>query len=463
MKHDVITPVDGSVYCSVDIHSMTQIHETIEAAKTAQPLWEKTPLAERKQYLTNMVENLTAMSHEIATELAWQMGRPASQGVGEPNGFAERVNYMCSIAEQKLGNIIPEPEANCNLYMKRKPLGVLALLSPWNYPYLTVANVLAPALLAGNTVILKHSLQTPLVAERILTAAKQAGFPEGVFQIVHIGHGDTAKMIAHDDIAGVYFTGSVEAGKKVQQALTHKFVPCGLELGGKDPAYVRADADVDWVAENLVDGAFFNSGQSCCGIERIYVHENVYEQFIAKAVEVTKTYKLGNPLEDGITIGPMVKKEAADFARGQIAEAVSQGAKTLIDESLFPLSQSGTAYLAPQILVDVNHAMRVMHEESFAPIVGIMKVSSDAEAIELMNDSDLGLTASIWTENINEGEQLVDKINTGTAFINRCDYLNPKLAWTGVKNTGRGVSLSELGFGEVTRIQSYYIRAQKQG
>ena len=461
MKRDVITPVDGSVYCSVDMHSMEQVHEAIANAKTAQPLWEQTPLAQRKAYLSKMVENLVAMSDEIATELAWQMGRPASQGAGEPNGFADRINYMCSIADKKLGDIIPEQEDNFNLYMKRKPLGVLALLSPWNYPYLTVSNFLASALLAGNTVILKHSLQTPLVAERILTATKQAGFPDGVFQILHIGHQDTAKMIGHDDIDGVYFTGSVDAGKKVQQALTHKFIPCGLELGGKDPAYVRADADVDWVAENLVDGAFFNSGQSCCGIERIYVHESIYDKFIAKAVEVTKTYKLGNPLEDGINIGPMVKKEAADFARGQIEEAVKQGAKTLIDESLFPASKAGTAYLAPQILVDVNHSMRVMNEESFAPIVGIMKVSSDEEAIQLMNDSDLGLTASVWTENIDEGEQLIDKINTGTAFINRCDYLNPKLAWTGVKNTGRGVSLSELGFGEVTRIQSYHIRTKK--
>jgi len=299
------------------------------------------------------------------------------------------------------------------------------------------------------------------VAERYAEAFTAAGLPDGVFNVLHIDHKETALLLADVRVDGVFFTGSVEGGLAVQEAVGNKFVPCGLELGGKDPAYVRADANLETTIPNLVDGSYFNSGQSCCGIERIYVHEALYDDFVEKFVEETKRYKLGSPLEKGTTLGPMVKTGASDYVRQQIREAIEAGAKPLVDESLFPASKEGTPYLAPQVLVDVNHSMSVMREESFGPVVGIMKVSDDAEAVALMNDSDYGLTASIWTRDRDAARVLSAKIETGTVFMNRCDYLDPALAWTGVKNTGRGVSLSPFVYDAVTRLKSIHFRLEE--
>ena len=461
MTFEVISPVDGSVYYTGKLQGIDAVNTTLENAKKAQKNWASTPLVKRQELVASMVQNLVDMREEIGTEISWQMGRPESQAKNEPLGFEERALYLSSVAKEALEPIRPEQEENFDLYMAKDPLGTVAILSPWNYPYLTTSNVLASALLAGNTVILKHSLQTPLVANRMKTASEMAGFPEGVFQVLHISHADTGAMVADARIDGVFFTGSVEGGRRVQEALTDKFIPCGLELGGKDPAYVTASADVDFAVENLVDGAFFNSGQSCCGIERIYVHENLYDDFIAKFAELTKNYKLGNPFDSETNIGPMVKVASADYVRKQISDAVAQGAKSLVDESLFPASKVGTAYLSPHVLVDVTHDMSVMREESFGPVIGIMKVSSDAEAIALMNDSDLGLTASVWSEDVDGAYGICEEIKTGTVFVNRCDYLHPKLAWTGVKNTGRGISLSKQAFDQVTRIKSYHIRTKR--
>ncbi|PID63759.1 MAG: aldehyde dehydrogenase [Gammaproteobacteria bacterium] len=455
---NVISPVDNSTYYSCDLNTPRDIEQALVAAQSAQAAWQATPLNERKKFVQALVNNVVANKDDIATELCWQMGRPVSQGGGELAGFQERGNYMIKVAEQALKTFHPEPIDGFERYIEREPLGVVAVLSPWNYPFLTSVNAIVPALLAGNAVILKHAAQTPLVAERYAKAAKLAGIPKGVLQILKLSHAHTEKLIADPRVDGVFFTGSVAAGKAVQSALNDKFVPCGLELGGKDPAYVRADADVANAAENLVDGAFFNSGQSCCGIERIYVDASVYDEFVEKFVEVTKQYRLGNPTDPDTNLGPLVKTAAANFVREQIAEAVAQGAKSLVDESLFPASKAGTPYLSPHVLVDVTHDMRVMTEESFGPVVGIMKVSGDDEAVALMNDSDYGLTASIWSNDLEAARQLGGKIATGTVFLNRCDYLDPALAWTGVKDTGRGVTLSALGFDHVTRLKSYHLR-----
>ena len=386
------------------------------------------------------------------------MGRPLSQSPGEIRGFEQRARYMIDIAPRALADITPEAIDGFKRQIKRVPLGVCAVIAPWNYPYLTSVNCIIPALLAGNTVILKHSHQTPLVAERYAQAFAQAGLPEGVFQYLHLDHARTESLIADPRIDFVNFTGSVAGGHAVQKAISDKFIAAGLELGGKDPAYVRADADLDNAVENLVDGAFFNSGQSCCGIERIYVHERVYNDFIEKFAQITRNYKLDNPTKDGVNLGPMVRTSAASLVRSEIAKAVAQGARALIDENEFPMSKEGTPYLAPQVLVDVDHSMSIMTEENFGPVVGIMKVSSDEQAIELMNDSAYGLTASIWTNDMSAGELLAPEIGTGTVFINRCDYLDPALAWTGVKDSGRGCSLSSVGFEHLTRPQSFHFK-----
>ncbi len=409
--------------------------------------------------LTAFVEAILAEGAATAEEISWQMGRPLSQTPGELAGFAERARHMIDIAPAALAEHRPDIIDGFDRWIQPRPLGVVAVLSPWNYPLLTSVNAIVPALMAGNVVILKPSHQTPLVAERYLQAAQKT-LPDGVLQALFLDHKQTAAMLAHRNIDGVFFTGSVAGGVAVQQSLQHKFIPCGLELGGKDPAYVRADADLDYAVANLVDGAFFNSGQSCCGIERIYVHSDIYPKFVDAFVSTTGQYQLGNPLQADTNLGPMVKTAAADFVRGQIHQAVAAGAKSLVPESLFPASRAGTPYLSPHVLVDVDHSMAVMRDESFGPVVGIMPVDSDAQAITLMNDSDYGLTASLWTEDAEAVRTLGQDIETGTVFMNRCDYLDPALAWTGVKSTGRGITLSQLGYEHMTRVKSWHLRLQ---
>lgn len=453
-----ISPIDGSVYHLAEEHTGKDIENSLNLAQKASEIWKEISLPERKKYITAFTDSIVADQISIAEEITWQMGRPLSQSPGEIRGFEERARHMVSIAEKSLQTHELGDDGNIKRWMTKKPLGILAVLSPWNYPFLTSVNAIVPALMAGNVVILKHSFQTPLVAERYAKAARIAGLPEGVFQILHLNHKNTVQLIGHDQINGVCFTGSVAGGIAVQKALINKFIPCGLELGGKDPAYIRVDADLNHSVENLVEGSFFNSGQSCCGIERIYVHEDIYKPFVDNFVEITNKYQLGNPLESGTNLGPMVKTEAADFVRKQIKEAVKLGARSLVDESLFSESRKNSPYLSPHVMVDVNHNMNLMTEESFGPVVGIMKVKNDHEAIQFMNDSKYGLTASIWTKDLTEAQILGNQIETGTVFMNRCDYLDPALAWTGVKNSGKGVTLSEIGYDHVTRVQSFNFR-----
>jgi len=331
-------------------------------------------------------------------------------------------------------------------------------LAPWNYPWLASVNAVVPALLAGNSVILKIAPQTPLVAERYVVAFESSGLPRDVFQFLHIDHEQVAEVIRDPRISFVAFTGSVAGGHAVKRAASERFIATALELGGNDPAYVRYDAPLEATIENLVDGAMFNSGQSCCAVERIYVHRDVYDQFVEGFTELTKQYKLGNPLRSKTTLGPMVRRDAADKVRAHIADALQKGASAMIDEKLFPFSKEGTPYLAPQVLVNVDHSMLVMTEETFGPVAGIMPVKDDDEAIKLMNDSRYGLSASIWTTDADAALQIGDQIETGTWYMNRCDYLDPALAWTGVKDSGRGCTLSKLGFDAFTRPKSFHMR-----
>ena len=454
----VVSPIDGQELCRREYAKPSDIEQAVKAAKQAQAAWFASGLAERKAKIGAAIDWLVAHKDEVAAAITHSMGRPISQSPGEVKGLEERARYMLSIADTALADIVPEEKAGFKRFLRREPVGVVLVMAPWNYPFLTAVNAIVPALAAGNVVLLKHSSQTPQVAELFQAAFDAADLPVGVFQSLHMNHADTDALLQSDAVDFVAFTGSVNGGHQVQAAISKRFIGAGLELGGKDPAYVRADADVASAAENLVDGAFFNSGQSCCGIERIYVHASVYEAFVQAFVAVTQQYRLGNPTDANTNLGPMVRSSASDFVRAQIAEAVAQGAKSLVDEAAFPASQVGTAYLSPHVLVNVNHNMRVMREESFGPVVGIMAVQDDDEAIRLMNDSDFGLTASIWTQDALAAEALAGQIATGTVFMNRCDYLDPALAWTGVKDTGHGISLSELGYAQLTRVKSYHLR-----
>ncbi|MGO7538243.1 aldehyde dehydrogenase family protein [Rhizobium ruizarguesonis] len=451
-----ISPVDGSVYAERAALSFDAAKDVVARARKAQKGWAKRPLEERVQLVLKGAARLNEMSDVVVPELAWQMGRPVKYG-GEYKGFNERSNYVASIAADAMAPVVVEESDRFERRIEREAHGVVFVVAPWNYPYMTAINTIAPALMAGNTVVLKHASQTLLVGERLVQAFTEAGVPEDVFQNVFLDHQTTSALIAAGSFNFVNFTGSVEGGRSMERAAAGTFTGLGLELGGKDPGYVMEDADLEAAVDTLMDGATYNSGQCCCGIERIYVHESLYDAFVEKSVAWVSNYKLGNPLDPETSLGPMAHKRFAKVVREQIADAVSKGAKALVDPKLFP-EDDGGAYLAPQILVDVDHSMAFMREETFGPAVGIMKVKSDEEALALMNDSQYGLTASLWTRDVERAGRLGREIETGTVFMNRADYLDPALCWTGVKETGRGGSLSIIGFHNLTRPKSFHLK-----
>jgi acyl-CoA reductase-like NAD-dependent aldehyde dehydrogenase len=457
-KVQCVSPVDGSVYAERPLASSGDIEKACSAARAAQAQWQGLSVSKRGEYCSRAVDAMLAMADEIIPELAWQMGRPIAYGQGELNGFEERARHMISIAGEALANIVPTPKDGFTRHIVREPLGIVFTIAPWNYPYLTAVNSIIPALMAGNAVFLKHARQTLMVGERFAQAFEAAGLPEGLFNNLVLSHEQTSDLISGGHVDMVCFTGSVPGGAAMEQAAAGQFIGLGLELGGKDPAYVRADAALGNAVENLVDGAFFNSGQSCCGVERIYVHESLFDEFVKGFAELTRQYALGDPLDEATTLGPMVNAKAADFVRGQIDSAVKAGATAHIDESTFEKSKAGTPYMAPQVVTSVDHQMSIMNEESFGPVVGIMSVSGDEEAITLMNDSVFGLTASIWTEDEAAAAAIGAKVNTGTVYMNRCDYLDPALAWTGIGQSGRGCTLSTVGYEHLTRPKSFHFR-----
>jgi acyl-CoA reductase-like NAD-dependent aldehyde dehydrogenase len=457
-KLKTVSPVDGSVYVERSFAIEADIAGALSQAVRAAEVWRDVPIGERAEICGRAIDAMLKVRDDIAEEITWQMGRPIRYAAGEVGGLEERARYMIAAAPDALRDTKTDEKDGFTRFIRREALGVVFVIAPWNYPFLTSVNSIIPALMAGNTVILKHSSQTPLCAERYAEAFAAAGLPAGVFQVLHMSHAGTESLIRDGRVGFVAFTGSVAGGHSVMAALAGRFIGAGLELGGKDPAYVRADADVDFATANLVDGAFFNSGQSCCGIERIYAHADVYDAFVAGFVDLAKQYRLGNPTEAEVNLGPMVRASAADFVRAQIAEAVAAGARALVNAKEFAADAPGTPYMAPQVLVDVDHSMRVMSEESFGPVVGIMKVSSDDEAVALMNDSAFGLTASVWTADTEAALSLGARVETGTWFMNRCDYLDPALAWTGVKDSGHGCTLSQVGYEQLTRPKSYHLR-----
>src|SRR3954470_17965839 len=326
-----ISPVDSREVVRRASASDAEIEAAVKAARMAQAEWRRVPVPERGKILSRAVDAMLAMRSEIAPELAWQMGRPIRYGGNELNGFEERARAMIALAESALANIVPEPRAGFKRYIAREPVGLVLAVAPWNYPYLTAVNSVVPALMAGNAVILKAAAQTLLVGDRFQAAMDRAGLPKGLFRTLALSHDDTTKLIASGAIDQVCFTGSVAAGRAIEQAAAGTFCGVGLELGGKDPAYVRADVDIAHAVENLVDGSFFNSGQCCCGIERIYVDADIYDKFVSGFVDLTKQYVLGDPLDLATTLGPMAQQRLAATVRDHIGEAVQRGARALID------------------------------------------------------------------------------------------------------------------------------------
>ena len=455
-KIQCISPINGTVFAERDVSTMDASFAAVTRAKTAGKAWAARSISERVSLVMAGVARLGEMTDETVPELAQMMGRPVRYG-GEFGGMNERASYMAEIAKTALAPVIVEESNAFQRRIEREPLGVVLVVAPWNYPYMTAINTVAPALIAGNTVILKHATQTLLVGERMERAFAEAGVPADVFQNLFLDHETTAALIAAKPFGFVNFTGSVGGGRAIERAAAGTFTGVGLDLGDKDPGYVMEDANLDQAVDTLIDGAMFNAGQCCCGIERIYVTATLYDAFVQKAVAIVSEYKLGNPLETETTLGPMANVRFATEVRAQTAEAIASGATSMIDPALFP-EDDGGAYLMPQILTNVTHDMRVMRDESFGPVVGIMKVSDDDEAIQQINDSDFGLTASLWTADTARAAAIGRQIETGTVFMNRADYLDPGLCWTGCKDTGRGAALSSLGYQSLTRPKSYHLK-----
>ena len=449
-----LSPVDGREYARRPLATDAGIESALGEARRAQREWARTPIEERCATMLRFLAAMEAMNPLIVPELAWQMGRPVRYG-GELRSLAERVLAMVDLAAAALAPFV----ADSGRSVIRVPAGLVLAIAPWNYPFLTAANTIVPALLAGNAVILKHSAQTPLAGERFAEALRTAGLPDGLFANLFLSHEQTARMLGSGHVDHATFTGSVEAGRAVERAAAGSFTSLTLELGGKDPAYVREDADLAVAVEGLVDGSFYNSGQSCCGVERIYVHEAVWQPFLDGFVQAASRYRLGDPLDPETSLGPMANSRGADSVREQVRQAIEAGAAAHLLAQLFPADTGDGPYLMPQVLTWVDHSMAVMREETFGPAVGIMKVADDEEAVRLMNDSAYGLTASVWTGDLEAAGRLAAQVEAGTVFANRCDYLDPLLAWTGVKDSGRGASLGRFGFDAVTRPKSLHLRS----
>lgn len=454
-----ISPIDGREVVRRPYATEAQVALALANAQAAQPAWHALGVQERGRIVSDAVDHFVAAKDEIARAITIQMGRPLRYAPSEVDGFEARARHMIAIAGEALAPIRAPAQTGFTRFINREPIGVALTIAPWNYPLLTAVNSIVPALMAGNTAILKHSDQTPLCAELIDRAFRDAGAPRGVFQYLHASHDIAQRLVRAPEIGYVSFTGSVRGGRVVEENAAGRFIGVGLELGGNDPAYVRADAKLDVAVDTLVDGAFFNSGQSCCGIQRIYVTRALYEEFVVRAVALTHRYVLGNPLHPETTLGPVVRARAAAEIRDVISQAVEAGARNMTDPSHFKKASDGSPYVAPAVLTQVDHRMRIMNDECFGPVVGIMPVDTDEQAVALMNDSPYGLTAAVFTQDEEAALHVGGQLQAGTVFMNRCDYLDPALAWTGVKNSGRGVSLSAVGYEQLTRAKSFHLRS----
>ncbi|SAM08135.1 hypothetical protein [Absidia glauca] len=457
----VVSPATQKVLFDIPCLSPQDIDDRVQKANAAFPGWRKEGVAKRIKLMDRFCELFAEKKEQVAESIASQMGRPKRYGGGEVNGVLERARYMISVAEESLRDEIIEDQPKVKRFLRKEPLGAVFIIAAWNYPFMTIVNNLIPALLAGNCVLLKQSPQTPKCADIFVDTLHEAGVPKDVVQVVHVDDQGANALVQHPGIQFVNFTGSVAVGKKIRQSIgdSQRLIGSAMELGGKDPAYVLSDSNIDYAVENIVDGAFFNSGQCCCSIERCYVHADVYDAFVEKAVALTQKYVLGDPNDENVTLGPMANIRFAENVRSQLDDAVTKGATLMVDtKKYFPQDKPGTSFVAPQILTNVNHSMTIMKEETFGPVLGIMRVESDEEAIKLMNDSNYGLTASIWTSNPDKAMDIGDRIETGTWFMNRCDYIDPALAWVGAKESGLGFSMSKQGFMQFVRPKSFHMK-----
>ncbi|KAF5523632.1 Succinate-semialdehyde dehydrogenase [Colletotrichum aenigma] len=440
--------------------SQADLDELPNTATKAFESWSKTSLADRQKIVRTALKLLLNLKDDLAQELTVQMGRPIAYTGVEVATAVKRAEYLLKISDEVLKDTDGEAEKGFKRFIRKVPVGPVLVIFAWNYPYLILVNSLIPALLAGNTVILKPSPQTPTIVERVAKVFEEAGLPSGVLQHFHCGSPTLIESIVRNPkIKLVAFTGSVAGGLAVQQAAADRVVNVGLELGGKDPAYIRGDVDIDWAAAEIVDGAVFNSGQSCCSVERVYVADEIHDAFVEAVQKVLKGYVLGDPFDKGTHVGPVISKRSKETIEAHVQDAVAKGAKdaTPENESFANPPPKGN-FVKPTLLTGVDHSMTVMTEETFGPVIPVMRVKNDDEAVKLMNDSEFGLTASIWTKDTDRGYEIADQVEAGTVFVNRCDFPSPDLAWTGWKNSGKGQTLSRFGYDQFVKLKSYHLK-----
>ncbi|KAF2008966.1 aldehyde dehydrogenase [Aaosphaeria arxii CBS 175.79] len=455
-----ISPVTGEVLLEQPGTTLEQARKITKRSKEAFAQWKSTDLATRKSIVSAGLSLIQKRKEELGRELSSQMGRPIAYSAKEIETMQKRADYLLEIADEALKPIPGKEESGFKRCVKKEPVGPVLIVFAWNFPYLILVNSLIPALLSGNSVIIKPSPQTPLVGTRIVEIFTEAGFPQNVLQVIQTGDPNMLEQLVKlPKIQQVTFTGSTAVGIKLREATAGRIIPLGLELGGNDPAYVRQDVYVKYVAAQLVDGAVFNTGQSCCSIERVYVHDSVHDELVQEMQNELSIYKVGDPFDQTTTVGPAISAAAVKSIKAQIDDALSKGAldATPANPTFQNLPLKGS-FIAPRILTNANHTMAVMRDETFGPVIPVCKVSSDEEAIALMNDSDYGLTASVWTKDISRGEEIIDKLEAGTVFLNRADYPNPDLAWTGWKNSGLGCTLGPKGFDAFYKLKSWHVK-----
>jgi acyl-CoA reductase-like NAD-dependent aldehyde dehydrogenase len=454
----VDNPFSGEIVAEVPLLEGAGALAAVERASKAQRAWAATRLEERLALCERFCEEFLKAQPKIAREISLQMGKPLGQAEGEVKTAVTRARYMMSIAAEALADEPLPPLEGFSRKISQEPVGVVLAIGAWNYPLLITVNVVVPAVLAGDAVLIKPSPRTPLCANHFADAFSRAGAPKDLVQAFMVDHPTVANAVEHPAIGFVSFTGSVRGGREVYAMVASKrLIDVGLELGGKDPGYVAEDANLEHAAANLIDGAFYNAGQSCCAIERVYVHRSLYKPFLERAEGLVREYKLGDPLSGDTSIGPMALPGAPAVLATQVAEAKARGARVLVDGSPTQVNGHGR-FFSPALLSDVDNKVALMQEESFGPVLGVRAVDSEEEAVSLMNDSAYGLTAAIWTESAERAERLGKRLEAGTVFMNRCDYLDPALPWTGFKDSGKGVCLSHWGFAAVTRRKSWHFR-----
>ncbi len=449
---ELINPANGEKFRELPYHNWEEAKSLLVKAGNTQKQWKHTEISERIHLVKAAMDYFRDNKHSIAEDITQQMGKPISQSMNEVMGMIHRAEVCCDLAEDALKDITL-PEANgLRRFIKREPLGVVLDIAAWNYPLLIAVNVIAPAVLAGNTVAIKHSSLTPLCGKAFEDAFKFAGAPDGLVTSLIMDHQTTEQVIQSGLIQHLSFTGSVAGGRRVKASAGSQFIETGLELGGKDPAYIRGDADLDLTISNVMDGVFYNAGQSCCAVERIYVHESLFNEFVDGAMSFMNKLVIGDPMDKSTDMGPLAQNSGIDTVIAQLEDAEKKGAEITFYSGVLP---KGKKFIQPAILTNVNHDMAVMLDETFGPIIGIMAVNSDDQAIKLMNDSPFGLTASVWTKDAEKAIEIGNQIETGTFFQNRCDVLDPALPWVGVKDSGKGYTLSALGLQQLTRPKSF--------